>query len=677
MKFVYPQFLWSFGVLLFPILLHLFHLRKFKVLYFSSTIFLKQLDTTSKSTRKIKQLLVLLCRLLAFSALVLAFAQPYIPQGDTAVDKHTVYCLYIDNSFSMQAMGTEGELFSQAKQAAQQLIQNSPRGTQFIVLSNDFSAEEQQLQSASSASDYIDKLDYSVNSRKISAIFEMQTSILNENQRKGRFILFTDAQKNTWDIAKIKPLKTSIFPIILSAQNPSNLGIDSLWTSSPIRKEGQLMELNIKVIEYSKSINKDALIKVKIDNEIQSQRVSFNGENSGVLHLNYVVPSIGFHTIEVSVQEKGNITFDNQWLAAFNVADHQEIGLINGENAPNNIELVYGLDPFYRITTQGKNQLNFNELASSDLLILNQIKSIEAGLSEQLIRFYQNGGNIALIPSPDAEISSWNLLLTALQLPNIEQVDSSTQYIQTIHTESPFFNGVFEQKATNINLPVFRKTRLTENSRSHYFPLLSYSDNSTFACIGGNKGGKLFLFNSDLDKENPSVLQSDLFSTLFLRIAEFSSSLTPLLLTLGEDSQFPVKGASLGEKPVGLQLEKGIFIPEQEKNQKNTLLHFRGNDNESILKQKIYPIEQDGKQLGLLAFNYKRTESDINCFSAVELTKLLHEKGFSSVEAKKIEETNVIKTIDFDNSFKLWRFLLILAIAFFVIEMGLLKVFKS
>ena len=97
MKFVYPQFLWSFGVLLFPILLHLFHLRKFKVLYFSSTIFLKQLDTTSKSTRKIKQLLVLLFRLLAFSALVLAFAQPYIPQGDTAVDKHTVYCLYIDN----------------------------------------------------------------------------------------------------------------------------------------------------------------------------------------------------------------------------------------------------------------------------------------------------------------------------------------------------------------------------------------------------------------------------------------------------------------------------------------------------------------------------------------------------------------------------------------------------
>src|SRR5690606_2500386 len=114
-----PQFLFAFGVLAIPILLHLFHLRRFKTFYFSNVAFLKELDTTSKSTRKVKQLIVLILRLLAFSALIFAFAQPYFPsKAQIDSNKPEVRIFFIDNSQSMSANGVEGELLSQAKNMA-------------------------------------------------------------------------------------------------------------------------------------------------------------------------------------------------------------------------------------------------------------------------------------------------------------------------------------------------------------------------------------------------------------------------------------------------------------------------------------------------------------------------------------------------------------------------------
>ena len=76
MEFVHPERLWFLFFLLIPIVIHLFHFRKRKTLYFSSLRFIQFLEKEQQSTRKLKHLLVLLTRILALSAIIFAFAQP-------------------------------------------------------------------------------------------------------------------------------------------------------------------------------------------------------------------------------------------------------------------------------------------------------------------------------------------------------------------------------------------------------------------------------------------------------------------------------------------------------------------------------------------------------------------------------------------------------------------------
>src|SRR5690606_8993748 len=110
MNFLYPEFLWAFAVLIIPVIIHLFNFKKYKTLYFSSLTFVRHVDQQTKSTQKLKHILVLISRLLAFVFLVLAFAQPYFSSDTTQASSGSpLIAMYIDNSFSMQARGSDGE----------------------------------------------------------------------------------------------------------------------------------------------------------------------------------------------------------------------------------------------------------------------------------------------------------------------------------------------------------------------------------------------------------------------------------------------------------------------------------------------------------------------------------------------------------------------------------------
>ena len=80
MEFVHPERLWLLFLVLIPILIHLFHFRKRKTLFFSSLRFIQFLEKQEQSARKLKHFLILATRIMALSALVFAFANPYIPE---------------------------------------------------------------------------------------------------------------------------------------------------------------------------------------------------------------------------------------------------------------------------------------------------------------------------------------------------------------------------------------------------------------------------------------------------------------------------------------------------------------------------------------------------------------------------------------------------------------------
>jgi hypothetical protein len=190
MKFVYPEFLWSLLLLAIPIIIHLFNFRRYKTLYFSSLQFIKHVDQQTRSTQKLKHLLVLLSRIFALAALIVAFAQPYKPVSATnSTAGKPVLAIYIDNSFSMTAKGTEGELLSEAREVARKIIEKASLKTLILLHTNKMSGIEQHFISRAEALDRLDKITPIPLTRQIDDVIAWQRNFIEKesetNQRTG------------------------------------------------------------------------------------------------------------------------------------------------------------------------------------------------------------------------------------------------------------------------------------------------------------------------------------------------------------------------------------------------------------------------------------------------------------------------------------------------------------
>ena len=116
MNFVYPYFLYALTAIAIPIIIHLFNFRRYRKIYFTNVKFLKEIKHETQSRSQLRHLLVLLARILAITALVFAFAQPYIPVNKSVITQGgRIISIYIDNSFSMDATDAHSSLFEQAK----------------------------------------------------------------------------------------------------------------------------------------------------------------------------------------------------------------------------------------------------------------------------------------------------------------------------------------------------------------------------------------------------------------------------------------------------------------------------------------------------------------------------------------------------------------------------------
>ena len=72
---------------------------------------------------------------------MLAFSFPY--SGEKLNDKNQVASIYIDNSFSMDNEGVEGNKLNNAKAYADQIVQNLPPNTKIHLVTNDFQGRHQ------------------------------------------------------------------------------------------------------------------------------------------------------------------------------------------------------------------------------------------------------------------------------------------------------------------------------------------------------------------------------------------------------------------------------------------------------------------------------------------------------------------------------------------------------
>ena len=543
MKFEYPQFFYAFFLLIIPIIIHLFNFRKYKTLHFSSLSFIKQIKEETKSTQKLKHLLVLFARILATASLIFAFAQPYQPVNNNANGGYPFMAIYLDNSFSMSMKGSEGELLSMAKEKARKIIEKSSAETRFMLLTNNFEGFEQRLTTKNEALERIDKIELSPLTRNLDDVITWIKDGISEDiiQQKSlsskQVILLSDFQEKTSRFEKIQEDKDIFFyPIQLLAQNISNVSVDSIWFSDPNFKIGINNELNIKIHNYSDLDLINSELQLEVNETKRNVFVDLKANKSQTIKINYSDLKAGIKKGLVRINDR-QMHFDDDYFFSYAVKENSNVLIVDGENSMPNVSIVYGLDNYYKTSSIKQNSFTANVLDQKDLLIMNGWNNISSAAQELIAAFCQEGGTIAFFPGEKLDLQSINGFFSKINAPKFEGMLNSGTKIKTINYQDPFFDGMFEKKPDNLNLP--SQSKAYRLSSRNAFELIEMQNGSPLFIRSMSKNSA-YVFASPLTESFGNFTSNALFSSILLRIAESSQRRYPISLTIGTDVKFPI-----------------------------------------------------------------------------------------------------------------------------------------
>ena len=680
MELVHPKLLWLLSLLAIPILIHLFHFRRHKTLFFSSLKFIKFIEQENKSTKKLKNLLILFARLLALTSIILAFAQPIIEKGNL---KHSagknVLAIYIDNSFSMSAKGSEGELLSEARELARRMLKNAPLETSILLATNKLDGIEQRLISKIEALDYLDKIELTPINRNLEDVINWQRAFLdkeNLEQQKlanRQYVLLSDFQNSTFVTNKISEDKIHFYhPIQLLPQDRSNIYIDSVWFSSPIHKKGEANELFIQI----KNDAEEATTNLELELEIgKKQRTSFIDIDAGkksIISFQITDQENGQKNGKVGINDK-QLYWDDDFYFSYQVADYSNTLIINGEAASENVTKVFNIEPFFKTQSTKDVEFTKDKLNQCDFVILNGLNSISSGMDEDLVEFNKMGGSIFIFPGNNIDFSEYRHFLKALNLPELGPFVSTGLKIDQINFKDPFFKGVFEKENKNLNLPSVTKSYSSRNLKQETaFPLISFRNGAPLLLKSKENA---YLFLSSLNTDFGNFIGNALFPTILLRAGELSTQNYPLFALIGEENRIAVLDPILNDQALKLIGNNNEFIPIIQKIRNQNFISISGMEAIEKLKAGNFSIQTDD-EIGLLALNYSRQESELDYKNEKEILDAFKNKGISNCQYEKIENGQSSANIEVDKPYEYWKLFLVLGLFFITSEIALLRFMK-
>lgn len=686
MNFTYPAFLFALVAIAIPIIIHLFNFRKFKTVYFSNVRFLKEIKQETQSRSRLRQLLILACRILAIIFLVLAFAQPFLPvQNKKILPGQKAVSIFIDNSFSMEAINKNGTLLDEAKKRAMEIIASYKPNDRFQLLTNDFEGKHQRLVTKEEFGNMLDEITVSPVTRKITDIVSRQEDLLTESGSKSKIAyLISDFQKSITNIDQLKKDTLIDFNFVpLTAALKSNVYIDTCWFDTPVRQLNQLEKLHVRIKNNSENTVENNSIKLFI-NGVQRTLASFSmkAHDETEVLLSYPNKESGFQQCYILLNDYP-VTFDDAFYFSYEVSKNVSVLCINpsetGLSAPPFLNNLFRTDSVFLTKNSEENKLEYATFSAYNLIILNELKTVSSGLGQELKRFMNNGGCVLVFPSTAVDLESYNAFLTSLGTNYYERLDTINTKVEKINLEHTIYKDVFDKKAataSNLDLPkvfshyVFSRSTHT---REEFLLRLQNGDNFLSAYKVGN--GNLYLSAVSLQTDFSNFAKHALFVPTMYMIALNSQVQHPLFYTLGKDENMETAKLITGENVYHVRKEASDFdiIPEHKiidtKAQINIHNQLREGGNYDLYagKEKVMP----------LAFNFNRLESDLTCYTPEELQAFIDTKQQDNMHLLHSGEQNLTSIIDTTEGKKLWKWCIILSLLFLALETLLLRFMPS
>ena len=676
MQFLYPTFLFALAALAIPIILHLFYFRRFKKVYFTNVRFLKEVKEETSARSKLRNLLVLLMRLLAIALLVLAFAQPFIPAKDTEVKAgNKAVSLFIDNSFSMEALSQDVPLLDKAKQRAREAVQAYAPDDQFQILTNDFEGRHQRLVGRDDALALIDEVAISPEVKSLSRVLTRQQQALSTGRTPNHAAyMISDFQRNITDIENYADTTLELNLIPLQAVQERNISIDSAWFNAPVPMVNQANAVVVKVRNLSGEDADNIRLSIRYEGQTKPVGALSIPANASVLDtVNLSIQRTGWHEAVLAITDYP-VQFDDSYYFTFNVREQINVLAINESSPDRYLTAAFNGMANFKLDNQLSQNLDYSSFSNYQLIVTNGLNNISTGLAFELAQFVKEGGNLLVFPGRNANIDAYRSFLAAFPANELLRFEEEPRIVGSVNTEEFIFNDVFENRSANLKLPATQGNfRLAASASRGEERLLSYRDGNAFLAKYQVDKGNLYLCAAPLDEQyNGLVRNGEIFIPMLYKMAISAGKGQKIAYTIGRDEVIEANHQSASSDIVyKLKGQGKEFIPEQRVIGAKVFLGV----NNQVRDAGFYTLFlKESEPLGVYAFNYDRRESVLDYYAPGALRELVGEQANiiniadTAVLTARIEEQS--------QGTPLWRWCLILALAFLAVEVLLLRLWK-
>ena len=672
MKFLSPEFLLGLFALVIPVLIHLFNFRKFKKVYFTNVRFLKDIQEQTSSTKKLKNLLILATRLLALFFLVMAFAQPYFGKAESK-DSINAVSIYIDNSFSMEAINKEGSLLDEAKRRAKEITDSYGINDRFQLLTNNFKGDQQRLLSKVEFQKALRDIVISPFNRDYQSILNRQRNLLLQQSNTSKTIyLLSDFQQQTQKSKIDNKEAISINLVPIKAQQQSNVSIDSAFFLSSIHQPGTQEKLVVRLTNHSDKDAQNIPIKLNINEQIKAiGNISVPARKSADDTLQFSGLSAGWQKMMLTIKDYP-IVFDDTLSLSFEVKTKANILNIYSSKPDKFIKAAYQTDAFFAVKYASESEIDYGSLQNNQLVILSNLPSVADGLAQQLKQYVESVGTLAVFIPLKADLLSYQKLLKSVSTDYPIGINSQPINADKLNVHHPFFDNVFDQLPKNLDLPHNKQILEMSNlSRTTRQTLIYGEAGKNLLSVYKVKKGKVYICAMPLEPEFSNFTSHALFLPIFFKMALSGFGTQRLFETIGSNNSIyiPVNGLS-GDKIVRISKGNLEIVPEIKSIAGGSLLYFA----DQIQVPGFYDIKNGKSLLALSSFNYDRKESDMRYYDEEALRDI-----FKGINPKIINANSASINPQIKESLlgtALWKVCLILALIFLLIEILLIRFFN-
>ncbi|PCJ81062.1 MAG: hypothetical protein COA49_07095 [Bacteroidetes bacterium] len=671
MEWVKPEILWGLAALIIPVLIHLLHLRRFREVAFSNVAFLADVKKETRSKHRLRNLLILLLRLIVVAAIVSAFADPYIPfskgnDNDSGVGN--AISIYLDTSPSIDAIGEDGPLLQVSKTRAAEIVDNYSETDKFHIITNSFAGKDSHFLSKDEALERIAAVQTEPFVRNIESVISRSSDQLNKAGNRNRTIyLLSDLQKSSHILSEsfVPDTNISLYFLPCLANKRPNVWIDSAWFNAPIASAGKPALLNVR-IKHNAMERVDGLgLQLHIQGErkaITTFHLEPGLSTDTVLRFTHENPGI-YHA--VLTIDDAPITFDDTYFLGYEVVNQINILQltpdINSKETKSINNVFHSVKDFVKLDTF-EALPDEATLSTYDLIIANGIETPTNGLTQSLKNFSLKGGSVVIIPDSSNLSPKANSLRTELGFGSGLRWSryDSPQIIGSLKFENPFFEGMFSSIPNRMDMPstdrcIARKITPREEVLSFTnagLPFLSKID------VG--EGGA-FLFGSPIANETGNLVNHALFVPLLLRMSEVARSAKVEAITLGKENYISLDFETRPEDRIIISELGGsnVTIPESRSTGGETKLLL----GPSIQKPGNYFVAVQNKPVLAFGVNADRAESDPTAWDIPSFKEQLSSYGWNNAVVLSVNNETISSVIgDLETGNHFWWYLILVVI---------------